>query len=1675
MRRSRLRLYDLENRIAPAVVSWDGGANDGLWLTPANWSGDTLPGLNDDVMITSSNFAVNYAGGATTVKSLTMAMGTTLNVTGGNLSVTGALDFSDEYCTLVASGGASFSAAGASDVSPGFLSANSAATITLSGMTTVDASVVNATTFDSSGAGSEMNLSALTSVTGSPATYGTLFRAFDGGKTLVPNVTTLDQSSVDVYSSGAGALVDFSALTTYVSPSGTTSFLTARQGSEIKVNAGLTTLDRVTLSLGESSTFPANQLTSVSRATIYVYGSTVTFTNLATATELSVSLDVAANVSMPALTTIPDHPNVDVAYLAYSGSTLSLPNLVTIDATSNTTRFRAQGGSTISLPAVTKIDTGTVELRAQDAGSVLSMPALTTLAFPGSSYGYVYSIAGGQLNVNAGLTKLNRVDLIIESAAGFPVGQLTEAVESRIYVNDDTVTFTNLATFGVGLIEVTNVDTVANFPALTNFITNSSNYSYLRAYSGGKLSAPALTSIIGGNPELRAQGAGAVLDLPTLAAVTPDANTFASIIAYDGGTLNVAAGFSKFSRSSVYVTGATAFPYSQITSVTESSIYVDGGIVTFSNLATATNTTLQTTNTGTEAHYPALTSYVTNPNYFVHIRAYSGSLLSAPALTSITGGYFDLRAQDSGSVLNLPGLASATPDPSAYFNLVGYYGGKVNLSPSFTAIHRANVYLDSSVALPVGQFSSLFESTLYVEGGTVTFTNLATSTNSSIQTNFSGTVGEFPALTTFTGNINYFTNLRAYGGSTLSAPALTKIDTPYVELRAEGGSAVLNLPALATLAPPPGSYSNLYAFYGGTISVSPGLTTLSRTTLIVDSTTGFPVGQIASASDCSFYLHGGSPNFSSLTDFHRGLIQADYGATPTFPVLTTLVSNNTHFLNLYAYNGATLSLPAVTQINTGYVEIRAQYNGTVEVPALTSISFPTGTYGNFNIHYGGKVVSSPGLTTLNSINFSLDSNAGYATGNITQTKDTNLYISGGTPVFTNLATFDGGRIETSGTGTKATFPALTSFLANSNYTSYIRAFGDSTISAPALTKIDTGFLQVLAQATNAEVNLPALTYVAAPVGTAAYINVDSGTFKTAPNFEIYNTSMSFNDSTTFNWSNFTIGQLSYIGGFGKLPGNVTNSGTLAAGYYSAKTIEIAGNYTQTSTGDLQVFLAGFTTPGVDHTQYIVGGTAQLAGRLMVYRFNGYVPAIGNVHTLVTAPSVTGTFVNYLGLDTGGGAELLPVVNPTSFQLNTVAASGPIVIGFQPTGNVFSSVSFVDVQFSEAIDGGTFDPVDVVVTGPGGPYTPTSIGAIGINTFRIYLPTLTTIGSYTVTIGPHVSDTVGNKMNQNGNGTNGEDPADAFSAGFTIVTADLSVQSITALPANLFFGRTFSFDYTVRNDGNAAAAGLWFDNVYLSTDAVLDGGDTYIGYGQSSGLPLNPASTYTATATVTLPTNPARPDGDYYLIVLADGGNQITEANEGNNSLATPATNIKTPPRVAELKVNGGAAQRSRTDSFTVEFNEVVTFSAGPLAAFTLNRQGGGGAVTLTSPVVDNSGGITRVTFNFADGPLVLNGGLADGRYELKAIAGSITDATGLSLDGNVDGVTGDDYVNTSAGTQGIFRLFGDADGNAYIESTDFLAFRLAFLSMNPVFNFDASPLVDSADFLAFRLRFLTSV
>jgi hypothetical protein len=196
--------------------------------------------------------------------------------------------------------------------------------------------------------------------------------------------------------------------------------------------------------------------------------------------------------------------------------------------------------------------------------------------------------------------------------------------------------------------------------------------------------------------------------------------------------------------------------------------------------------------------------------------------------------------------------------------------------------------------------------------------------------------------------------------------------------------------------------------------------------------------------------------------------------------------------------------------------------------------------------------------------------------------------------------------------------------------------------------------------------------------------------------------------------------------------------------------------------------------------------------------------------------------------------------------------------------------------------------------------------------------------------------------------------------------------------------------------------------------------------------------------------------------------QISYAGGTGNDVTLLVTKAS-PPTTATVQIDNATLQRSTVRSLTVTFSSAVSFPDGLPAAFLVARSGPNSPTGFVNLAFSQSGNQVTVTFDdttFAPGAAK---SLIDGNYSLTLVASKIIGAGGAALDGDGNGSAGGDGVTL------FHRLFGDADGNKIVNSTDFQQFRLAFLSTNPTFDADGDGQVTSSDFLAFRLNFLKTL
>ncbi|MFL5331539.1 MAG: Ig-like domain-containing protein [Gemmataceae bacterium] len=976
----------------------------------------------------------------------------------------------------------------------------------------------------------------------------------------------------------------------------------------------------------------------------------------------------------------------------------------------------------------------------------------------------------------------------------------------------------------------------------------------------------------------------------------------------------------------------------------------------------------------------------------------------------------------------------------------------------------------------------------------------ATSLASASVSAFSGSSVSLPGLTTLSAPTTGDTQFWADGaGSLLSMPNLSSVlGSPTLNNRfIASTNGTISVPTLSKLD---NGLSQIYSSDSGVIQAA-SLTQLDNDYLWFDTSAGFPYANLTSFKHGSINGYGGTATFSALTTFASSSVFANNGTVISMPGVTTVpaaeteepnfqasdagsvltmgglttVAPSSFVVRFRAMTGGTVSVPNVTALNGVKIELRSDNGGAMNFNALSSMTGPVGDKAYLSSYQGSIKVSSS-LTTLNGVNLIVRNAADFPTNQLISFSHADMQVGlGNSPVptvtFNNLTTLNSVGITASravatfplvtnfpapdrdvtfsgfSIGARLEFPALTSIGGNSSNTTFLRATSGGVLSMPALTQLTAGKSDLFVNGTNSQLDLSGLTTIIDPTATTGQITVTgSGLLTTAPSLSLDRLNLNFDDTGKFSLSNLSLGSAVTATGFGTLKANVTNAGVIQPQMPTAGAglLTINGNYTQTATGQLAIRLGGTASNLYD--RLAVTGQATLDGSLAVSLMSGHLPVLSNTYQPVTFGSLSGFFANYYGL-TQNSVELQPTYNSANVTLTGIAPNQPTISSVVPAAAV-SVVNYVDVTFSEAMNGGSFTIADVGVVGPAGPYGATSIMQTGPNQFRVNVTPLASQGSYTITIGPGINDAAGNAM------------PSAYAHQLSVTLPNLNVTTITGVPATANFGQNLSVGWTVQNNAGGTASGSWIDRVWLSQDTVLDGTDIALGDATISTT-LNPAGTYNGSKLVHLPTNPAQPDGKYYVLVQTDALNAIGETVESDNVTANSSITLSNPPRVASVRVNDGNVQRSRINQLTVTFTEAVTIPLPTSQAFSVTRNSGPGA-PQNVPLTAMATSPTVVQIDFLNSPEFVNGSLLDGTFTLKVLSNKVTDGS-LNLDGNSDGGTSDYQFN-------FYRKFGDGNGDNAVDQTDYLMFRNVLTLPSFTFDYNNDNTVDQVDYLEFRNR-----
>ncbi len=155
-------------------------------------------------------------------------------------------------------------------------------------------------------------------------------------------------------------------------------------------------------------------------------------------------------------------------------------------------------------------------------------------------------------------------------------------------------------------------------------------------------------------------------------------------------------------------------------------------------------------------------------------------------------------------------------------------------------------------------------------------------------------------------------------------------------------------------------------------------------------------------------------------------------------------------------------------------------------------------------------------------------------------------------------------------------------------------------------------------------------------------------------------------------------------------------------------------------------------------------------------------------------------------------------------------------------------------------------------------------------------------------------------------------------------ADLVVTGVQ-IPADAIPGQEVTVEFTVRNDGDAAARAPWKDDIYLSDDGTLPGSQQLARIDRLFDLAAG--ESYTVSASVILPDVG---DGGYSFIVRSDSLSNVFENGFEENNIVTSAATVQlTHPNLLVSSVVVPATPVQSGDTFSISFT-VENTGSGPV-------------------------------------------------------------------------------------------------------------------------------------------------
>ncbi|MGO9922159.1 MAG: beta strand repeat-containing protein, partial [Isosphaeraceae bacterium] len=1120
-RRQRPNVELLEERQLLATVQWI-STTGGNWDDAANWSTGQVPGTGDDVVIDVSGATPTITIDSTTQASVnSVECSDPLAIAGGSLSVAASSTISGGLAmtvggSLTASGsGVTLSVTGTTTASDSSLYVENGATLNLPQLTTYaipDPSY--ACSFEATGSGSVLNLQGLDSL---GTLLSPLYVEVSGGAEVLmsslPSIDTGNLADVSVDADGSGSQINLSGLTSF-----TGGQLEATNGATVILNASLTRLTGVTITVDANSTLPLSQWTSLIDDSLNMDGGSYVLSSLTDIDSSSLVVQYGGSLSLPGITSY-SNPLAGTTFEADgAGSMLSLPALTSLNQLQSATSIDAQQGGQTLLPSLTSIDTSQsnqqVFVQSDGAGAEIDLSALTS--FESTNVSVLTVMHGGTILDNK-LTSLTGVGVTLDGTGTLLASQWTSLIDGSLNIDGGSYTLSNLTDIDSSSLvvqsggsltlpavtsysnplagatfEATGAGSVLSLPALTS-LTQLQNGIYIDADEGGQTLLKSVTSIdtTQSNQQVfvRADGPGSEIDLSS--ATSFDSVNVSTLSVTDGATL-LDGMLTVLNGVDVALDGTGALATTQWTAFTGATLNLNGGELGLPSLTSADNAGFLVSGTATLTLSAA--------SDFANSGA--SATLSDTAALDVGTADVTMPAPGDGATFNIPQMPEGltivlSPDGT-------YSGGTTIDASAGDSIVVANCTFTGGVVFNVGNGTTLDLPGASITGG-ATF-NVDTGATVDLTVGETSTIsGAFGGAGAGTVILNSGTLAIGIGGATFNFPGsmfqwtggtidgalgvLTNTNLGTINLagpNAKGLARDGTLDDFGTIIQTGGGYLAMHSD-----DRAPAVVEIERGgSYLIESDAGVEISGESEIDNAGTIQKTAGTGASALTVDgtlnNTGTIEADSGTLYLDTNTITEVSANALTGGTWKAEGlANLAFPPGTAITSSAADISLDGAGAT----ITGIAGLSSNSGSLSITNGATFTTTADFSNGGTLNVGAGSTL-TVNGAFTQTSKGALDVQiGGTP-----ASGLSGQVAVSGTATLAgafnlavvndfapsageDFKVMTFASASGNFTTFtgLNPFFTESLGATSLDLIDN--------ATSA-VDLAGLT-VTAPITATA--------------------------------------------------------------------------------------------------------------------------------------------------------------------------------------------------------------------------------------------------------------------------------------------------------------------------------------------------------------------------------------------------------------------------------------------------------------------------------------------------------------------------------------------------------------------------------------------------------------